>query len=41
VGVGAGAVSLLIEGEAAGVRDAFALVEALREEPDVELAGRA
>jgi len=41
VGIGAGAVSLLIEGEEPAVRDAFALVEALRDEPDVELTGRA
>ena len=41
VGVGAAAVSLLIEGDEAGVRDAFALVETLKDEADVELAGRA
>ncbi len=40
VGIGAGAVSLLIEGEGAAVRDAFALVESLKDEPDVELVGR-
>jgi len=40
VGVGAGAVSLLIEGEEAAVRDAFALVESLRDEADIELSGR-
>ena len=41
VGIGAATVSILIEGEEAAVRDAFALVESLRDEPDVELAGRA
>jgi hypothetical protein len=41
VGTGAGAVSLLIEGQEAVVRDAFALVESLRDETDVELSGRA
>ena len=41
VGAGVGAVSLLIDGEEPSVRDAFALVESLRGEPDVELAGRA
>jgi len=40
-GIGAGAVSLLIEGEEAAVRDAFALVESLQDEADVELSGRA
>ena len=41
VGIGAGAVSLLIEGEQAAVRDAFALVESLQDETAVELSGRA
>jgi hypothetical protein len=41
VGVGVGAVSLLIEGDEPGVRDAFTLAETLRGEADVELAGRA
>ena len=41
VGVGVGAVSLLIEGDEPGVRDAFTLVETLRGEADVELAGGA
>jgi len=41
VGIGAGAVSLLIEGEESDVHDAFALAETLRDEPDVELAGGA
>jgi len=41
VGIGAGAVSLWIEGDEAAVRDAFALVESLRNEPDVALSGRA
>jgi hypothetical protein len=41
VGAGAGAVSLLIEGEETAVRDAFALVESLRSEADVDLSGRA
>jgi len=41
VGIGAGTVSILIEGEDAAVRDAFALVESLQDEPDVKLSGRA
>ena len=41
VGIGAGAVSILIEGEEAAVRAAFTRVESLRGEPDVELSGRA
>jgi len=41
IGAGAGAVSLLIEGEDEAVRDAFALVESLRGEDDVDLVGRA
>ncbi len=41
IGSGAGAISLWIEGEEAVVRDAFALVESLREEPGIELSGRA
>jgi hypothetical protein len=41
VGIGAAAVSLLIEGEEAAVRDAFGLIESLRDEADVELSGRA
>ena len=40
VGIGAGAVSLLIEGEEEVVRDAFALAESLRNEADVELSGQ-
>jgi hypothetical protein len=41
VGIGTGAVSLLIEGEETPVRGAFDLVESLRREADVDLAGRA
>ena len=41
VGIGAGAVSLLIEGNEAAVRDAFMLVESLQDEADVKLSGRA
>jgi hypothetical protein len=41
VGVGTAAISLLVEGEDAPVRDAFEFVESLRGEADVELAGRA
>ena len=41
VGAGAGAVSLLIEGDEAPVRAAYDLIETLRDEPDVDLAGRA
>jgi len=41
IGVGAGAISLLIEGAERAVHDAFALVESLRGEADIELAGRA
>jgi hypothetical protein len=40
IGLGAGAVSLLIEGEGSVVRNAFALVESLRDEADIELSGR-
>jgi hypothetical protein len=40
VGIGTGAVSLLIEGEEAAVRDAFALIDSLRDEAGVELSGR-
>jgi len=40
IGIGAAAVSLLIEGEDEAVRDAFELVESLRNEDDVDLAGR-
>jgi hypothetical protein len=41
VGTGAGAVSLLIEGAESAVRDAFALVESLRDEVDIKLSGKA
>ncbi len=41
VGAGRGSVSLLLYGEEPAVRKAFALVESLREEADVELSGRA
>ncbi len=41
VGIGAGAVSLLIEGEEGAVRDAFALIEPLYDEDDTALSGRA
>lgn len=40
VGTGAGAVSLLLEGEEGPVRDALELIQSLGEEPDVELTGR-
>jgi len=41
VGAGAGAVSLLVEGDDGPVRDAFDLIESLHDEPDVQLTGRA
>lgn len=41
VGIGAGAVSLLVQGEEAAVRNAFAFVESLPDEAAVELSGRA
>ncbi len=39
IGVGEGSVSLLIEGEEKGVQAAFSLVESLKSEPSVTLAG--
>jgi len=41
VGTGAGAVSLLIEGEETAVREAFTLVESLKDEEDITLSGQA
>jgi len=40
VGIGVGAVSLLVEGEAAAVREADTLIQSLRNEAGIELAGR-
>ena len=41
VGSGAGSVSLVLEGEDDAVRDAYALIETLRDELPTELTGRA
>ncbi|MEI6171435.1 MAG: hypothetical protein WCQ45_03015 [bacterium] len=41
IGPGRGSVSLLVYGEDAAVSNAYAFVSSLREEADVELAGRA
>jgi len=41
VGIGAGSVSILIEGEDAAVRNALALIESVQDEGDVGLTGRA
>ena len=40
VGIGAEAVSLLIDGEEAAVRGAFALAESLSDEADIDLVGQ-
>jgi len=41
IGAGRGSVSLLVYGEDAAVSNAYAFIASLREEADVELAGRA
>lgn len=41
LGIGAGSISLVLQGREPAVREAFALIESLREETETELRGRA